>query len=61
MRRARMNEDEIALDAVIWLIHIRDHKENYDTAFWDWLKTSPTHLKVFMEFMQLAERLESLS
>ncbi len=57
-----MNEDdEIAEEAVYWWMHITERQENYDRAFWQWLTSSATHLKVYMEVMEVARRLKSLS
>jgi len=63
-------EDVIAEEAVAWLICQRETapvSENPDQdpwvhsdAFFDWLKRSPAHVRIFMEFMELERRVRRL-
>lgn len=50
-----MNEDVIAEEAVDWLLWRLDESPD-KREFWRWLLTSPTHLRVFWEFMELEQR-----
>jgi transmembrane sensor len=63
-------EDMIAEEAVAWLIRLRDTAsapENAypdpsvrNDAFFDWLKQSRAHLRIFMELMELERRVRRL-
>jgi len=63
-------EDMIAEEAIAWLICLRDIAQAPENpypdpsvrseAFFDWLKRSPAHLRVFMEFMELERRVRRL-
>lgn len=63
-------EDVIAEEAIAWLIRLRDTtsapEDPYrdpsvrNAAFFDWLKRSPAHVRIFMEFMELERRVHRL-
>ena len=63
-------EDVIAEEAIAWLIRLRDTtfapEDPYrdpsvrNAAFFDWLKRSPAHLRIFMEFMEIEHRVHRL-
>jgi ferric-dicitrate binding protein FerR (iron transport regulator) len=63
-------EDTIAEEAIAWLISLRDtapapgspyqDPSVRSEAFFDWLKRSPAHLRIFMEYMELERRVRQL-
>jgi len=63
-------EDLIAEQAIAWLVSLRDtasapgnpyqDPSAQSTAFFDWLKRSPDHLRIFMECVELERRVRQL-
>jgi transmembrane sensor len=63
-------EDTIAEEAIAWLMCLRDTAPAPENpypnpsvridAFFDWLKQSQAHLRIFMEFMELERRVRRL-